>query len=241
MAPAPGSGPVVPKKKISPIVWVLVGIAGFVLLVGIAVIAGGLFLAKKIADNPMLAAATAIAAANPDVELVSNDPNRQTVTFREKSTGKTITLNFDQLKEGRFSFSEDGKEVTMETGEGGLKVKGSDGSTLEVGTGSSKLPDWVPAYPGATMEGAFSSSGGSEQGAMVSFTTSDGADKVVSFFEDGFQQAGLKVTQTVQREGGKISGGMVHAESGDKKQQAVVTISVDQDETNVSVTYSAKK
>jgi hypothetical protein len=241
MAPAPGSGYVVPKKKISPIVWVLIGIVGFFLVVGIALVAGGLFLAKKIADNPMLAAATAIAATNPDVEILSNDAARQTVTFREKSTGKTITLNFDQLKEGKLAFSEDGKQVTVETGEGGLKMKGADGSTFEIGAGSGKLPDWVPTYPGAHMEGAFSAGGGAEQSAMVSFTTKDSPDKVVTFFEEGFQKYGLKVSQTVQREGGKLSGGMLSASSDDKKRQAAITFSADGDEVNVSVTYSTKK
>ena len=131
--PVPGAFPVPPKKKLSPIVWVLIGIAAFFLLVIMAVIAGGIYVASRVADNPVEAAATLIAAGNPDVEVVSANRDKGTVTFREKSTGKTVTVNLEQLKQGRLVFTGDDKEVTVEAGPDGVKVESSDGEKVELG------------------------------------------------------------------------------------------------------------
>ena len=95
--------PPLPRKKTSPIVWILVGLFGFVLLAGIAMIAGWLFIAKQVHDasgNPALAAAKLMAMANPDVEILSSDASKQTATLKDTRSGKVITLNLDQLKKG---------------------------------------------------------------------------------------------------------------------------------------------
>jgi hypothetical protein len=134
-SPVPGSYPVPPRKKISPIVWVLLGVAGFILLVIMAVVAGGIYVASRVAANPMEAAAAVITAGNPDVEIVGSSRDNGTVTFREKSTGKTVTVNLQQLKEGRlvFTSNDEEKEVTIEAGPNGVKVESSDGKKVELG------------------------------------------------------------------------------------------------------------
>ena len=135
-SPAQGSYPAQPpKKKIHPIVWILIGLAGCVLLVIMAVVAGGIYVASRVAENPVEAMAALIAAANPDVEVVSSNKEKRIVTFREKSTGKTVTLNIDQLNGGKISFSgqEDGKEVRVEAGPDGVRVKSADGKEVEIG------------------------------------------------------------------------------------------------------------
>lgn len=237
MAPAPGGAPMVPSRKISPIVWVIAGVAGFFLLIGVLIVAGGLFLASKIADNPMLAAAAAIAAANPDVEIVSNDTAKGTVTFREKSSGKTLTLNFDQIKQGRLVFSGDGKEVTVETGAAGVHLKSSDGTVADIGAGSGALPEWIPAYPGVKIEGAFSSSSEAEKSASLTFTTRDATSKILKFYTDGFKDAGMKLSNVSEQDGG----GMLSAESSDGKRHAAITVSSASGEAHVGITFTAKR
>jgi hypothetical protein len=236
MAPAPGQYPVAPKKKVSPIVWILAGIAGFVILAGIALLVGGFFIAKKFAENPTLAAATAIAAANPDVEIVSNNPSTGTITFREKSSGKTVTLNLDQIKQGRITFSDSGKDVTFQGGEGGLTMKSSDGSSMEIGTGKGKLPDWVPAYPGAKPEVGLSATGEGKETVSASFTTSDDAAKVSRFFADGFKSAGLTASEINSGDGG-----MVTASSDKDERGGMVMISREGASTKVTVNAWTKK
>jgi hypothetical protein len=237
MAPVPGGAP---KKKVSPVIWVLVGVVGLFLMLGIVVIAGGIFVAKKIADNPALAAATALAAANPDVEVVSNDPNLGTVTFRDKRTGKTVTLDFEQIKEGRMVFTEDGKEVSVEAGESGLHIKSSDGQTVQIGA-DAKLPSWIPSYPGTRMQGTFSSSGDTEDAATATFTSRDSPERVLQFYAEAFKKEGLKVNETSHQENGSMAGGVVTAESEDRSRQASVTVSTDRGEVSALVTYSSKR
>jgi hypothetical protein len=134
-SPVQGSYPVQPpKKKIHPIVWILIGLAGCVMLVILAIVAGGIYVASRVAENPVEAAAAVIAAGNPDVEVVASNKEKGIVTFREKSTGKTVTLHLDQLKGGKVTFSgeEDGKEVRVEAGPDGVKVKSTDGKEVEI-------------------------------------------------------------------------------------------------------------
>ena len=133
--PAQSPYPFPPKKRIHPVVWVLIGLAGCLLLVIIAVVAGGVYVASRVAENPAEAAAALIAAGNPDVEIVSSSKERGVVTFREKSTGKTVTVNLDQLKQGRIVFTDQDKEkeVVLEAGPDGVKIQDSDGKKVEIG------------------------------------------------------------------------------------------------------------
>lgn len=190
------TAPVPPApKKIHPIVWILIGLFVVMVLAIMAVIAGGLFLAKKVSDNPAMAAATVLAATNPDVEIVTSDTSKGTVTLREKSTGKTVTMNLGELQQGRLVFSGDGKEVSMEANSSGIQVKGNDGSIMQLGSGGA-LPKWLPQYPGATLAGNFNANSGGEVGGMATYSTADGADKVAEFYRESFKSNGLSVTDT---------------------------------------------
>jgi hypothetical protein len=237
--------PEFPRKKTSPIVWILAGVFGLIVLAGIAVIAGGLFIAKQVRDasgNPALATAKIMAMANPDVEIVSSDDAKQTVTIKEKRSGKVITLNFDQIKAGKLEFEQDGQKVTVDSSGEGLNVKGSDGSTIQIGTeASAKMPSWLPSYPGATAQGTFAMQGGSESGAAVSFTTQDSIDKVSKYYQDAFKTAGLTVNVNMTTQDGKAAGGMIIGESADKKRSAVVNIAPGDEGATVGITYSDKK
>jgi hypothetical protein len=237
--------PPLPPKKTSPIIWIIGGLFGLIVLAGIVVIAGGLFIAKKVHDaagNPALAAAKIMAMANPDVEILSSDDSKGTVTFKDKQSGKVITLNFDQIKSGKVRFEQDGQQVTVDSSSEGLNIKGADGSTVQIGTSAgTKLPDWLPAYPGAKAEGTFAMQGSGESGAAVGFTTKDSVEKVSTFYQDAFKSAGLKTTANMMTQDGKTSGGMLIGESADSKKSAVVNIASAEDGLTVSLTYSDKK
>src|ERR1700682_3587195 len=119
--PMPPAGPPmgVPPKKSNTIVWVLGGLGGCLVLVIIVVAALGFFAvrtAKKAGidpdlfkRNPALATAKIMVAANPDVEMVSVDEGRQEITIRDKKSGKTTTMSFEDAKNGKFTMKEDGK------------------------------------------------------------------------------------------------------------------------------------
>jgi hypothetical protein len=183
-----------------------------------------------------------MAMANADVEIVSSDDSNGTVTFRDKKSGKVMTLNFDQIQQGKMIFEEDGKKVVVDSSSGNLNIKNDDGSTVRIGeNAATNLPSWLPAYPGSTPTATFSMQGGSDSSAAVSFTTKDPVDKVVKFYEDGFKKAGLTTSSNILNEDGKASGGVVTAESSDDKRNVVVNLVTGDDGVTVGITYSDKK
>lgn len=226
-APPPAAG----SKKISPLVWILGGLGVLLLLVVLGVTATGLFVAKKVSDagldpdlmarNPILAAARMAAAANPEVEVVKLDESAGTLTIRDKKTGKTVTMNAEDVKEGKISFTDE-----------------ETGAKVQIGGGAgAKLPDWVPSYPGSNPEGAFSATAGEGEGGMASFKTSDSAAKVIEFYQNEFKSAGYKISSTSSG----AEGGIVIGEDEANKRTVMATVSTADGSTQVMLNYSVKQ
>lgn len=225
------------KKPTSPLVWILGGLAVFFVLIVILFVGAGLFVAKKVTDsgvdtallqrNPVLAAARMAVALNPDVEVVDTDEDKGVLTIREKSTGKTITMNAEDIKNGKLSFSDD-----------------ATGEKLSIGVDhAAKLPEWVPAYPGSKPEGTFSATAGDGEGegGMAHFKTSDAGPKVLAYYQDALKKAGYKITATMSGAGGEGAGGMIAAENSATKKSVMVTLSSSSEGTDVAVTYGRKR
>lgn len=225
-APPPAAGP----KKISPIVWILGGVGVLLVLIIAGVMVTGLFVAKKVSDagfdadlmakNPVLAAARMAAAADPDVEVVKMDESAGTLTIRDKKTGKVITMNAEDVKEGKITFTDE-----------------NSGEKVQIGGAAAKLPDWVPAYPGSNPEGNFSATAGEGQGGMASFKTSDAASKVLEFYESEFKAAGYKISATSSG----AEGGMVIGEDEANKRTIMATVSAAGGSTQVMLNYATKR
>lgn len=248
LPPVAGPGGVPPRKKTSPLVWILVGIAGFFLLLVMLVVAGGFFVMHKARQagldpelmrrNPGLAMAKLITAANPDAEVVKVDEGRGIITVKDKKTGKTVTMNFEDVRRGRMSFQDEtGQKVSIETqgDAGSVKVK-SDQGTATFGAGPVTLPAWLPAYAGVTPQGSFTAQSQTSDTASFHFTTRDSPDQVFQFYEAALKKAGLKVSTFKQDKGGIVSG----QDQGEQR-TAIVTIATDSSGTQVNVTVKSKK
>jgi hypothetical protein len=202
----------------------------------IAVVAGGLFIAKKAGDlaaNPGLAAVKLMVAANPEIELVSADDANGVVTIREKKTGKTISVNFDQIRNGRIDFEGDGQKVSMQADtKGNAVVLSAPGGAVRLGEGA-KLPDWLPVYPGATAQSIGTQSSEAQESGMVVLTTSDPPKKVIEFYQGALNRAGIT---------GATSGtGIVSGQTPDRKRSVQVTVTTTEGKTTAGVTYASKK
>ena len=140
-----------------------------------------------------MAVATIVATTHPNVEVLGVDEKKGLIRVREKSSGKIMTVNFEDARQGKFVFQEEGE--------------------VKVGfhQGAGKTPDWAPAYPGASVEGNVSMQGGEGESGSFHFTAKDPADKVIAFYETALKNAGMKVASNSTREGGP-SGGMVMGE-----------------------------
>ena len=244
-APGPYSGPPIVQKKTSPLIWILGILCGLILLAGTAVIVGGYFIAKKVGDfasNPGMAAAKLMVAGNPDLDLVSTDEAKGTVTIRDKKTGDVVTLNFDDIRNGRLTVQQNGKSVTLGAGTGGIEAKSSDGQIARLG-GAADLPSWVPAYPGATPAGVGASNTTQEEAGSVTFSTADAADKVLSFYSGALKTAGWKDVESniMDIPGTSNKAGAVSGESADGKQSINAALTTSDGRTNVILSYSARK
>jgi hypothetical protein len=245
-----------PQKKSNVMVWVLAGCGTFIVIGVIAVFLGGYFVWNKAKEagldpelmqkRPALAVAKMMVAANPDVELVSVDDEKGLITIKDKKTGKIVTVNLDEAKSGKITFKGDGKdeEVTLEAkGEGdtgSLEVKTKDGSA-KFGTGSAaKLPAWLSAYPGATIQGTFSAEGKDGEGGSFNFSTTDSIENVVKFYEDNLKQAGLKVTTNTVQQNGVVSMGSLVGEDEGKKRTAFINVLSDKGARQVTVVFASK-
>ncbi len=233
---APGGMPPGPPRTTSPLVWILAIVGGLVVLFILAVVGVGYYAVHKARQvgfdpdlmrrNPGLAVSKMIAAANPDVEVLSTNDNDGTITIRDRKNGKVVTMTFDQAKNGQFRMS----------------THSDDGNaTVEVGGGANKLPSWVPTYPGSTAQATFAVRGdagdGSGDGGNFTFTTKDPASKVLAFYQDRAREMSMKVNLNTTTD----QGGMIIAADEDSKRTLTVVVGGGSGDTTVNVTYARKR
>jgi hypothetical protein len=253
--PTPGPGALPPKSGLPG--WMkygLIGCGGLMIVFAIVSFAGFYFVKSKVKQagfdtdllqkNPAMAVTKMITAFNPDLEVVNVDDSRGIITVHDKKQNKTLTINLEDAKKGKLVFQEAGKDaVTLEThGDGAagtMDIKSADG-TVHIGAGG-KAPAWIPAYPGATPEGSFASSGGKGDAGAFHFKTRDSVQKVADFYAAELQKAGFKVTTNVANENGKATGGVIGGADEANKRHVNAMVSADGDGTGVSVTYETKK
>jgi hypothetical protein len=252
MAPPPAqpaAGAPAPKKGTSPLVWILAGCGGLIIIVGI-IFAGltywGYHKVKGYVEtaekNPALAAAKIAVAVNPDLEIVSEDDEAGTLTIRDKKSGEEITMNAEDIKEGRLKFkNEKGEEVTFEgsgeTGKEGFKIKTDKGTMAFGNTAGEAPPSWVPSYPGAKVMA--SSREETDEGftGTYSFQTGDSGDAVLAHFEKELKNAGFDVERTST---GAMSGlGTINARRGDGQHTVNVVVTSVADMSQVVVQYAS--
>lgn len=244
-----------PNKKMSPWAWVAIGCGAIavlaILAIGGTVAAGGWFLKKQVNKyeaNPAVAAAELLIRANPEVELVESDVEKGTITFRNKADGEVITMNAQDIQDGKFSVTTKEGTTTIDG-----STNGEEGGTLTVtndkgeqavfnaGTDAPKnLPSWLPAYAGGTVEGAYDATTAEGRNAMFTMKTPDNIDQVAEFYESRLKAAGMKVDRASYETNGEkaitISG-----TSEDNKQTASVVVNNADGTTQAVVNFAEKQ
>ncbi|SRR5579871_2218189 len=222
-----GGGAPAPKKT-SPLVWILAGIGGFLVLCFIGCGLIGFYALHKVKQmgfdpdlmkkNPGLAMTKMAASLHPDMDVVSTNDSAGTITMRDRKTGKEATFKVDSDK----------GTLVIQTDEGTVKFGANTGA---------QMPSWVPTYPGSTVDGTFSISGDKGSQGTFTFKSSDSAEKVISFYQDQLKSAGMNITMTSV--GG--AGGTVSAENADKSRTVLVVVSDSSGSTTGSITVAEKK
>jgi hypothetical protein len=233
-----------------PLGWVLIGCGVIVVVCLIGFGAFAYFVKSKVDQfqkNPGLAAAKLVVQTNPDLDLVSEDDQAGTMTIHNKKTNETVTVNFDDIKNGRMKFSTDKGSGTVGIGENGLSVKATDDkgqvSTFVAGSATPQdMPSWLPVYPGATVQGGFAASSAQASAKTFTLSTTDSVDKVLSFYQDHLKANGLTVQpMTSMAVAGQTSTGMVSASSTDQNRKAQIIVSASGGKTQASISFEEKK
>jgi hypothetical protein len=236
-------------KKLSPLVWVGIGCAG---LIVVGMIAAGVFVywvkgkaedyVAEAEKNPTLAAAKLLAAADPDLEIVSSDDQAQTVTFKNNKTGETATVNLEQIQQGKISFTTNEGTTSFSADQGTATFTGPDGQKSTWGDGA-ELPNWVPAYSGTTPVGVANVNSQENMGGMFTMETPDAADKVIDWYKAKLAGAGFKETASNSSSSSGTAMQILSMSSAAQSQDITVTVMTSPDEpgTKISVNYNMSK
>jgi len=226
MSPAPMSAaaPQMQTKRTNPLVWILLGVLGFIAIcfVGCVVTVG------YFASRPAKTLARIITATNPNAEVLSTDDDAKTFRIRDRRTGEEFTMSFNDVQNGKFKMRAIGRNGEV--------------ANVEIGAGAGKVPSWVPTYPGAKAQGNFTANGddgsGHGAGGLVSYESSDSPDRVFDFYKEKVNGLGMKVVN-------QISAGdtnMIMAQDSDEKRYLQVAINKSSSGgSTIGITFGEKK
>ena len=241
------------RKGLHPLAWVGIGCGVISVIVVVAMMIGGFFLARTVKNvagdfenNPGLAAAKLIVKATPELEEVEIDEDAGTMTIRNTKTGELITVNFEDIKKGRFSWTADGEEVTVDLSEaedGTVRIESSDGDGFALTTGAAvtdEIPKWVPVYPGSEPENRGTMTTNDSINGNFTLRTDDTVAEILEFYRNKLKEVGFQVTVNTYS-GGDNEGAMINSVLEAENRNVIVVIGRDDESTTVNVTYSSKK
>ena len=258
--PQPSGPPPQQKSGMRPLFYILGGCGGLILIGVIIFVVGGYLAYNKaksvakeagldsdlIQKKPALAAAKAVVALNPDLEVVSTDDEKGLLTVRDKKTGDTVTITADDANKGKISFKKNGKDVGSvdmhaDKNSASLEFK-SDQGTTKFGAGvTDTVPGWISTYPGASNQWDFAGHVTGLHTGSFHFMTSDDQDKISAFYADALARRGLRVGTTVSTSNGDKNT-LVTAEDDATGRNCLVTITPDKDSgVRVQVIFKSKE
>jgi hypothetical protein len=216
----------------------VLGVIGFTLVGWLAVnkMKG---VASEFEDNPTKAAAELVVRMNPDLEMVESDEDAGTLTVREKSSGKVVTFNYEDIEEGRVSFETEEGRVEIggpAQGEDGLMTITTPEGQTRIGQGG-EIPDWVPIHPATSaQQSVMQTTGPSGEAGQVSLTVDADADDVVSYYKKTLESEGYEVS-VASFSGGGESVSIVTGQKGEGS--VVASVSDKGDHAQVTVQYNS--
>lgn len=239
------------KKGLSPLTWIAIGCGALFLVfivVSVAVLGFGFFKAKEMAKefegNPAKAAAEMMVRLNPELELVESDDEAGTITIKNVKTGETMTVDFEDVAEGKISFSTEEGEMSIDASEGeeggGVTFTGPEGE-VRLGASLEKVPDWVPLYPDSSeARGTYTSETEEEVTGIVAVKTSDDTATVLAYYEEHLAGEGYEIVQrsSTTAEGGSFAS--LQAEKAEPQRVLIVSIVEQDGETQVNINYTEK-
>ncbi|MCG6947449.1 MAG: hypothetical protein LJE93_00845 [Acidobacteria bacterium] len=231
--------------------WIGIGCGALMILVAVATMIGGYIVANKakhtiaeFEENPAGTIARGIIKASPDLEEVSSDDEAGTITVRNTKTGEVITVNYDEITEGKLSFTTDEGEITFDASEakesGTIKVTDEQGGVV-FATGeavSDEVPEWVPIFPGGEPKNRHGMRTGERITGGFEIETSASVEEVIRFYQEALESAGFEVKTNAYTQA-ENKGGMVNGDNDDEDRNVVAIIHSEGDGmTSIVMTYT---
>ena len=195
-----------------------------------------------------LGAATArmIVKLNPELEEVATDEEEGTITIRNKKTGEEITVNFEDIEEGKFSFTTDKGEISVDASEmrdaGSIKVTDDEGGVVfsTGGAVSDDVEAWVPIYPGCEPTNRHTMRTEQEQTGGFELETPASVEEALEYYRAALADEGYEVAvNTFTQEDSE--GGMVNGSHGEKGRNVVAIFSSEgSGPTKIVIQYSQR-
>lgn len=193
----------------SGLAWLGIGCGGL-LVIALALGVYVFFVVKKKIDdfaaNPEKAAAELVVSMNPELEKLSQDDTKGTMTIRTKG-GEEMTISYKDIAEGK------------------IEVTDKDGNTTRIGsTDLSHVPAWVPQAPEFT-EGfsVFHSEAGGKASGQFSGKSPRSAEDLRTFFEGEASTLGMTSNSSSSMEAGGTSTITLGFSGGGKSMTIVIT------------------
>ena len=241
------------KKGLPVWAWVGIGCGALMIVVLVVVMVGGFLLARKAKDfaaeleeNPARTIARGIIMANPELEEVSADDEAGTITIRNTKTGETTTVNYDEITEGKLSFTTDKGEITVDASE--LKESGTINITDDEGgvvfsTGGAVSDDveaWVPIYPGCEPANRHTMRTEQEQTGGFELETPASVKEALEFYRAALEGEGYQVAVNTFTQD-ESEGGMVNGSNREKGRNVVAIFSAEEGgPTKIVISYSQR-
>jgi hypothetical protein len=187
-----------------------------------------------------------IVKLNPELEEVSTDEEAGTMTVRNTETGEETTVNFEEIEEGKFSFTTRKGEITVDASElqesGAIKVTDDEGGVVfsTGGAVSDDVETWVPIYPGCEPTNRHSMRSEQEQTGGFELETPASVKEALEFYRAALADEGYEVAvNTFSQEDSE--GGMVNGSHGEKGRNVVAIFSSDDGgPTKIVIQYSQR-
>jgi hypothetical protein len=245
------------KKGLSPLAWIAIGCGVLVVVGAIAITAAvgfGMFKAKQFIDeaegNPAKAIATMAVRANPELDLVETDDEAGTITVRNNKTGEEVTVDFEELAEGRLRFETAEGETTIDISEdaggdgGSMTVTGPEGEEVRVGGSASldKVPDWVPLYPAATgTQGTFTQSTQDQEMGWFTQGSDDPHAEVVDYYRRTLEDRGYEIVTESTTSTGQGTLATLRGELDGGRRSVTVNVTETEGKVQIVTNYEGKK
>jgi len=163
------------RKGLHPLAWAGIGCGGLIVISGILFIVGafkfGKFVmgevAKTMNEHPAREEVETVFKSYPTIERTAENVDAGTFTLRVKSSGEELPTTYDDFLHGK------------------VTIKDASGAAVPALQGDlSKIPSWVPRYPGASGELSLlhEESPSRIHGIFVADTT-DNKETIQAYFE----------------------------------------------------------